>query len=91
MITVDRKVGIWTLAGFVATCALAYGTIRSEVSTQAAQLKDVAAVAAAAHARLQAHDVAAARTDARAAAVEDKLNRLISAVDKIADKLDKPR
>ena len=91
MITVDRKVGIWTLAGFVATCALAYGTIRSEVSAQDSRLKELSTLVVSAHDRVHTQEVTAARMAERSSAIEDKLNRLIVAVDKIADKLDKPR
>ncbi len=89
MIQIDRKVGVWAIFSFIVTVAVAYGTIRSDVSAQSLRIKEISDVATTAHTKVQLHEVSSARLSEKSSAIEDKLNRLISSVDKIADKLDK--
>lgn len=89
MIQIDKKVGLWAVLSFIVTLAVAWGTLRSEVSAQSIRIKEISDVANTAHTKVQLHEVSSARLSEKSSAIEDKLNRLITSVDKIADKLDK--
>jgi len=89
MIQIDKKVGLWAVLSFIVTLATAWGTLRSEVSAQSIRIKEISDIANISHTKVQLHEVSSARLSEKSSAIEDKLNRLITSVDKIANKLDK--